>query len=41
MKRVEFYIIIEPSSRARDIFRLIDGEYRLVQKIIKEILSLS
>ena len=33
---VEFYIIIEPNSEVGDIFKLEDGEYKLLKKVTKE-----
>jgi len=33
---VKFYIIIEPETELSDVFRLVDGEYQLMQKCTKE-----
>jgi len=33
---VEFYIIIEPNSEVGDIFKLENGEYKLLKKVTKE-----
>ena len=33
---VQFYIIIEPNSEVVDIFKLVDGAYRLEKKFTKE-----
>ena len=33
---VEFYIIIEPNSEVADVFKLVEGEYVLQQKLTKE-----
>ncbi len=33
---VEFYIIVEPNTELSDIFKLVDGEYKLMKKCTKE-----
>lgn len=33
---IEFYIIVEPNSELSDIFKLVDGEYKLMKKCTKK-----
>ncbi|MBD3843862.1 MAG: Uma2 family endonuclease, partial [Campylobacterales bacterium] len=35
-QQVPYYIIVEPMTEISDIFKWVNGEYRLVQKVTKE-----